>query len=291
MLPHEIFFNTSVCIDLLYILTKPYLSSSYTHIKSREDSRFLFTCKANLTLLKNKQVVDFLCHGWGGHRIRKKLMKAVPEAITYISLSGNDKKVINTLEGKCELNRLYITCIQITENGLKAITNCKKLKSIFLDIDKKNKIKSLDALSECKVLERLKIRNAKKIEDSSLRKIAQNCKKLRLFSITASSISDETVQEFLKSDQLESLKLLECDRIGDEAFKDMENCKALSDIHLTYCKITDATLSKLAKREFKEVSLSKCPNITAQGVEVFQNAMKEWDANELAKANEPAKTN
>ncbi|XP_028787584.1 F-box/LRR-repeat protein 2-like [Neltuma alba] len=192
-------------------------------------------------------------------------------------------------EGLSALQSLDVSyCRKLTDKGLSAVAKgCPDLRILHLAGCRFVTDGILEALSKnCHNLEELDLQGCASITDKGLTSLASGCKQIKYLDINkCSNVGDVGVSCLSKacSSSLKTLKLLDCDKIGDETIISLaEFCNNLETLIIGGCRdVSDDAIKSLAtsgRRNLKNLRMDWCLNISDSSLSCILNQCRSLEA-------------
>ncbi|KAL0438169.1 UNVERIFIED_CONTAM: F-box protein SKP2A [Sesamum latifolium] len=213
-------------------------------------------------------VASGVCHGW---------RDAISWGLTHLSLSWCKKNMNNlVLSLVPKFTKLQVLILrqdtpQLQDDAVEKIaTYCHDLQELDLSKSFRLTDRSLYALAHgCRDLVKLNISGCSAFSDSALGYLTGFCRKLKFLNLCGCvrAATDRALKAIgYNCNQLQSLNLGWCDRVGDEGVKSLAyGCPDLRALDLCGCVlITDESVIALANNclHLRSLGLYYCQNIT-----------------------------
>lgn len=219
-----------------------------------------------------------------------RIYQSQRKEITYHNITDQDLK--DLVKQAPNLTTLHlIGCEELTEDGLKCLTQLKSLKNLKLKDYNQHRVRDLHCLTSLKGLTHLSLEKTPgALEFLNLAAFKQlhclslagcNVKDEKLNELTALTslqaldlggcyqLTDKGMQVISSFSQLHTLHLGWCRGLSDAALRLLAGCKNLRDVDLNGTAISDDTLKAFSALPLQNLELECCLQITDAGLENF----------------------
>ncbi|KAJ4786862.1 F-box family protein [Rhynchospora pubera] len=170
-------------------------------------------------------------------------------------------------------------CVGVTDLGVKLVAvKCRKLQSLDVSFTMITK-KCLPAIMQLPNLEEFCMTGCLGIDNKAFVNLKQGCNSLQALDMSnCEHMTDSGVLSILqKYPNLYHLNLASCSSVNVSILSGLKSMCKLGSIKLDGCKVTASGLKSLSNSciSLKELSLSKCPGVTDEGISVIMAKHKD----------------
>lgn len=191
-------------------------------------------------------------------------------------------------------------CRKLTDKGLSAVAKgCCDLRILHLTGCRFVTDSILEALSKnCRNLEELVSQGCTSITDNGLISLASGCQRIKYLDINkCSNVTDVGVSSICKacSSSLKTLKLLDCNKVGDEAILSLAKfCDNLETLIIGGCRdVSDDAIKFLAiacRNNLKNLRMDWCLNISDSSLSCILSQCRNLEALDIGCCEEVTDT-
>eukprot|EP00249_Psilotum_nudum_P006414 c19739_g1_i1 orf=183-1724(+) len=176
-----------------------------------------------------------------------------------------------------ELNELHLESLRLSDRGLRAISRCSKLESLYLIKTTEVSDNGLCAIAEgCRNLKKLHLddRKSNRMGDEGLLTLAINCAELQELVLIGMNVTTASLGLIASNcTVLERLALCNSEAIGDTELSCIaEKCHSLKKLCIKNCPISDHGLELFASAcpNLSKMKVKKCKNVTSSSLSWLQ---------------------